>query len=558
MKLTRIAALALVLLIALTQTASLAAANTPGITPGSIDNPIALEPQAPATLPGVLPGSDDDAQLVVDGVVGPPIAIPELELSKTGSQAALADRTFGFELFKRLYQDGENLVFSPYSLSSAMTMVWNGASGSTKTEIAKALSLSKLKIADISSGSLDLMNMLAGEEMKIANGLFIANTAQIEDAFIKNALGSFKASVQNVDFTKPEAAETINAWVKEATNEMIDKLSDSYDPLTVMSVVNAIAFDAKWQSRFDANATQEAAFHGAAGDSQVQMMSEASSFPYTKTSSYQAIMLPYEGGKYSMLVVLPAEGKNLQTVVNSLMSEKAFSKLISGMEDTHVALSLPRFELASDLPLKSVLQAMGIKRAFNPDQADFSGISKADELFISEVLQKAGRIDILVNCAGISQRISVADMTLADMKRIFEVNVYGLFLCSKAVLPAMRKKQYGRIVNLASVSGKRGGGVFGGAHYAASKAAVLGFSKNLAREVVLDGITVNSVAPGLVNTDIFASMPEDALKKVIGDIPLGRLGNIKEIAATICFLASDEASYITGEEIDINGGSHMD
>lgn len=100
--------------------------------------------------------------------------------------------------------------------------------------------------------------------------------------------------------------------------------------------------------------------------------------------------------------------------------------------------------------------------------------------------------------------------------------------------------------------------MFGGAHYSASKAAVLGFSKNLAREVAQDGITVNCVAPGLVNTDIWKSLDEQTAESVIASIPMGRPGETDEIAAAIAFLASDEASYITGKEIDINGGSHMD
>ncbi|MBP1919027.1 SDR family NAD(P)-dependent oxidoreductase [Youngiibacter multivorans] len=177
---------------------------------------------------------------------------------------------------------------------------------------------------------------------------------------------------------------------------------------------------------------------------------------------------------------------------------------------------------------------------------------------VALTLEKFGRIDVLVNNAGISQKVTVADMTLDDMKRIFNVNMFGLFLCTKAVLKTMKEQKYGRIVSLSSVSAKRGGGVFGGAHYSASKAAVLGFSKNLAREVAMDGITVNCVAPGLVNTDIWKSMPAEIAAGVIAGIPLGRPGETKEIAATIAFLASEEASYITGEEIDINGGSHMD
>ncbi|PLS04229.1 SDR family NAD(P)-dependent oxidoreductase [Neobacillus cucumis] len=183
---------------------------------------------------------------------------------------------------------------------------------------------------------------------------------------------------------------------------------------------------------------------------------------------------------------------------------------------------------------------------------------ESNEAMVEKVLETFGRIDILVNNAGISQKVTVEDMTYEDINRVFNVNMFGLFLCTQAVLKTMKEQKYGRIVSLSSVSAKRGGGVFGGPHYSASKAAVLGFSKNLAREVALNGITVNCVAPGLVNTDIWKSLPEDEAKKVIDGIPMGRPGETEEIAATIAFLVSEEASYITGEEIDINGGSHMD
>lgn len=177
---------------------------------------------------------------------------------------------------------------------------------------------------------------------------------------------------------------------------------------------------------------------------------------------------------------------------------------------------------------------------------------------VSTIMDKFGRIDVLVNNAGISQKVTVEDMTLEDMRRIFEVNMYGLFLCTQACMKPMRKAGYGRIVNLSSVSGKRGGGVFGGAHYSASKAAVLAFSKNLSREISQDGVTINSVCPGLINTEIWKSLPKADADKVIDGIPMGRPGETQEVANAIVFLASKEASYITGEEIDINGGSHMD
>ena len=177
---------------------------------------------------------------------------------------------------------------------------------------------------------------------------------------------------------------------------------------------------------------------------------------------------------------------------------------------------------------------------------------------VNKIVEKYGRIDVLVNNAGISQKVTVADMTLDDIKRIFSVNMFGLFLITQAVCEVMKKQKYGRIVHLSSVSGKRGGGVFGGAHYSASKAAVLGFSKNLAREVSQYGITTNCVCPGLINTEIWKSMPKEQADAVIAGIPMGRPGETQEVATEIVFMASNEASYITGEEIDINGGSHMD
>ena len=180
------------------------------------------------------------------------------------------------------------------------------------------------------------------------------------------------------------------------------------------------------------------------------------------------------------------------------------------------------------------------------------------EKMVEETLKKFGRVDILVNNAGITQPISTMDMTVEDWDRILNVNLKGTFLCSKAVIKPMMEQKYGRIVNLSSVSGKRGGGVYGGSHYSAAKAGILGFAKALAREVVEYGITVNSVAPGLVATDIRKGLSDETERAIWETIPMKRPGTANEIAETIAFLASDGASYITGEDIDVNGGSHMD
>ena len=177
----------------------------------------------------------------------------------------------------------------------------------------------------------------------------------------------------------------------------------------------------------------------------------------------------------------------------------------------------------------------------------------------ASVVDKWGKIDILVNNAGITQPVTVAEMSETDFERILDVYLKGTYLCCKAVAPYMLEKKYGRIINMSSVSAKRGGGVFGGAHYSAAKAGILGFSKAFAREVSPHGITVNSIAPGLVATDIRGGLEsEEEQKRMTRDIPCRRMALPEEVAAAVCFLASDEAGYITGEEIDVNGGSHMD
>ena len=180
------------------------------------------------------------------------------------------------------------------------------------------------------------------------------------------------------------------------------------------------------------------------------------------------------------------------------------------------------------------------------------------DAMVDYIMKKYGRIDVLVNNAGISQKVTVADMTLEDMERIFKVNMFGLFLVTQACMKPMVAAKYGRIVNLSSVSAKRGGGIFGGAHYSAAKAGVLAFAKNLSREISKDGVTINSVCPGLINTEIWKSLDKSSVEKILDDIPMRRPGETQEVADTIVFLASKEASYITGEEIDINGGSHLE
>lgn len=173
------------------------------------------------------------------------------------------------------------------------------------------------------------------------------------------------------------------------------------------------------------------------------------------------------------------------------------------------------------------------------------------------VLERWGRIDILVNNAGICDVTPIEKITEEQWDRIMSVNLKGTFLCSQAVMPTMQKQKGGRIINMGSISGKIGG-IAAGAHYAASKAAVICFTKSLARAMAPYNVTVNAIAPGVIETDMTHAITGGDWDSYLSTIPLKRLGTVKDIANVVRFLASDDAAYLTGEIIDVNGGQLMD
>jgi len=174
---------------------------------------------------------------------------------------------------------------------------------------------------------------------------------------------------------------------------------------------------------------------------------------------------------------------------------------------------------------------------------------------LSQITDEFGAIDILVNNAGITRDNLLMRMKEDEWNDIIQTNLTSVFKLSKAVLRGMMKKRHGRIVNIGSVVGSTGNG--GQANYAAAKAAVIGFSKSLAKEIASRGITVNVVSPGFIDTDMTKGLTDDQKDAIFKDIPANRLGLPKEIAATVGFLVSDDAGYITGETIHVNGGMYM-
>jgi NAD(P)-dependent dehydrogenase (short-subunit alcohol dehydrogenase family) len=166
-------------------------------------------------------------------------------------------------------------------------------------------------------------------------------------------------------------------------------------------------------------------------------------------------------------------------------------------------------------------------------------------------------VGALANIAGITSPVPFLETTLDLWNKVMAVNSTGTYLVTKAFLPDMIDSGWGRIVNMSSVSAQRGGGVFGKVPYSAAKAAILGFTKALAREIGATGVTVNAITPGAVDTNIRVGSTEDQEAAINAGIPLGRNATTEEIAAVITFLSSEESAYLTGTTIDINGGSHI-
>jgi acetoacetyl-CoA reductase len=191
-------------------------------------------------------------------------------------------------------------------------------------------------------------------------------------------------------------------------------------------------------------------------------------------------------------------------------------------------------------------------RAYPCDVSDFESCAK----MVSEVVRDVGAIDILINNAGITRDMTFKRMTKVDWDAVMRTNLDSVFNVTKPVVDGMVERGWGRVINVSSVNGQKG--AFGQTNYSAAKAGMHGFTKALALEVARKGVTVNTISPGYIGTKMVLAIPKDVLdSKIIPQIPLGRLGKPEEVAGLCAYLASDEAAFVTGANIAINGGQHM-
>lgn len=219
-------------------------------------------------------------------------------------------------------------------------------------------------------------------------------------------------------------------------------------------------------------------------------------------------------------------------------------------EGARVAV-LDRDRLAAERVAAEIIAAGGEAIALACDVADEASVEAA----FAELRAAFGAVDILVNNAGVLRDVPFEDMTIEEWDRVLGVNLRGAFLCTRQVVPAMKAQGWGRIINTASQLAHKGAAEL--THYVASKAGLIGFTKALAHELARDGITVNAIAPGIIETPMSANVPPDVKARVAEKLPIGRFGRVEEITGAAVLLASDEGSYFVGTTVNVNGGDVM-
>ncbi|MFN3590760.1 MAG: acetoacetyl-CoA reductase [Thermaurantiacus sp.] len=206
--------------------------------------------------------------------------------------------------------------------------------------------------------------------------------------------------------------------------------------------------------------------------------------------------------------------------------------------------------VGSEERAKAFTERTGIP-AYRWNVADYEACQAA----VSEIASTHGPVEVLVNNAGITRDGTLLKMTFEMWKEVIDVNLGGCFNMAKAVFPGMKEAKWGRIVNIGSINGQAG--QYGQVNYAAAKSGIHGFTKALAQEGARFGVTVNAIAPGYIDTDMVAAVPADVLEKIVAKIPAGRLGQAQEIARGVAFLCAEDAGFVTGSTLSINGGQHM-
>ncbi|MDX9757633.1 MAG: serpin family protein [Bacteroidota bacterium] len=326
---------------------------------------------------------------------GPESPTP-VRAATSGERAVLrANTDFGFTLFRTTaaVATDENLFLSPLSVSMALGMTANGAAGETAQAMRLALAQQGLSSTEINQSYRSLIDLLRGTDPRvrfnIANGIWNRAGFVPEQAFIDSNRFYFDADVRTLDFSRADAADIINAWVSQKTQGKIPAIvAPPIPPLTVMYLINAMYFKGTWATQFDPARTRDDVFK-APGDRDipVKMMNGNADIRYLKDQLAEVVDLPYGWDRYSMAILLPRPDVTLATLRDALRPAQ-WQTWQEAMHETAMDLQIPRFTMEYETSLNDILASMGMGIAFDPSHADFSGISRQMELFISQVKHK--------------------------------------------------------------------------------------------------------------------------------------------------------------------------
>lgn len=320
----------------------------------------------------------------------------KIDLRSSESKMVKSDQQFAFEFFANVFNEeaadkDDNFMVSPLSLSMALAMTWNGADGETKQAMQKVLRLDGYSDEEVNEYYKKLREALLktdpSTKLAIANSIWTNKNVVIDSDFIKVNQDYFNSVVKSVDFADSKTVNELNQWAAENTNNLIDHVIDETDPMALMYLMNAIYFKGVWTSEFDAkNTTKKPFFYMNGKSKNVDMMHQKTDFNYTENQLLQMVELPYGNQAFSMLVLLPKEGKMLADIISDLQKGDSWTALASGLRESEVDLYLPKFKTEYSKRLNDALINMGMGIAFDPSRADFSRMSDHDA-FISFVDQ---------------------------------------------------------------------------------------------------------------------------------------------------------------------------
>jgi len=306
-----------------------------------------------------------------------------------------SDNKFGLKLFKEIIKEekDKNVFISPLSVSMALGMTYNGANGSTQEAMQKTLELSGLTIQEVNVSYKNLIKLLTGLDPKvqfqIANSIWYRQSLTPEEEFLNLCKEYFNALVSGLDFSDPNAAKIINAWVDENTNGKIKEIVDApIHPLTVMFLINAIYFKGTWTYQFDEDSTRDTVFTLPDGTQKpCQMMQQSAFFDYFSNDGFQAVDLAYGDGDFSMTIFLPKPDVDIDSLIAQFTPEN-LSYWLGCFSSDSGKIFVPKFKVEYDLLLNNVLKTLGMEIAFDPGRADFTKMYEGGGIWIGKVKHK--------------------------------------------------------------------------------------------------------------------------------------------------------------------------